>query len=58
MNAVHSGHRDLLDVVLLYSHVGAFDGHRDPTVKGAEVRDDLQKERKRGQTCSTFDQID
>lgn len=43
MNAVHSGHGDLLDVFLLYSHVGAFDGHRDPTVQRAEVRDDLRE---------------
>lgn len=27
VNAVHSGHGDLFDVFLLYSHVGAFDGH-------------------------------
>lgn len=48
VNTVHSGHRDLLDVFLLYSHVGALDGHRDPTVKWPEARDDLQKERKHG----------
>lgn len=46
MNTVNSGHCDLLDVFLLYSHVGAFDGHRDPTVQRAEARDDLQPERR------------
>lgn len=47
VNAVHSGHRDLLDVFLLYSHVGAFDGHRDATVQRPEARDDLQRREER-----------
>ena len=44
MDALHPSDGDLLDVLLLYPHVGAFDGHRDATVQGPEARDDLQTE--------------
>lgn len=45
MDTVHSRHCDLLDVFLLYSHVGPFDGHRNSTVERTEARDDLQEKR-------------
>lgn len=44
VDTVHSGHRDLLDVLPLYPHVGAFDGHRDASVQRTEARDDLQRQ--------------
>lgn len=44
MDAVDSGHHDLLDVFLLDAHVGASDRHGDAAVQGPEARDDLQED--------------
>lgn len=44
VRAVHPSHRDLLDVLLLYAHVGASDGDRDLPVERPVARDDLGEE--------------
>lgn len=44
VDTVHSRHCDHLDVFLLYPHVGAFDGHQDPTIERAVARDDLRRQ--------------
>lgn len=51
VDTVHSSHRDLLDVLLLDPHVGAFDRHRDATVQRPEARDDLEERERERSEC-------